>query len=241
MIHCPRAFFSVLMLISSTSSSALNCAEAKLDVEKTICNSHSLRSADDSLAVAYIAALQKSNNRKQLTESQRNWIADVRNACNTEQCLTGAYARRNKELINGAVGVRKTAFETEYFCWKNLTSETAPRVLEIQFYKRPDGSYENTAFVRKYDNIAPAKIGFQKTISALETSPNRPLEFTQFWREKVVNGRASAYEIVSQSFPRHIEYFPNGRSGKSVGYEPVGVSSDSSCFEEALAATRKPQ
>lgn len=148
------------------------------------------------------------------------------------------YAQRNKYLKNFATDERATGFPKEYFCWINSASETAPRVLEISFIKRPDGSYSNTAFVRKYDNISPAKIVFQKTLSTQEASLNRPLEFTHQWRESSPNERA-VYEVVSQNFPRHVNYFPSGKNGKSVGYEPIGVSSDSSCFKSAVAEARQ--
>jgi uncharacterized protein YecT (DUF1311 family) len=77
---------------------SFDCAKASSKIEKLICSDSGAADADSQLAVSYRTALSRSNDKPALKQAQRDWIAQVRNACNDTACLTQVTEARIQAL-----------------------------------------------------------------------------------------------------------------------------------------------
>lgn len=77
---------------------SFDCAKASSKVEKLICSDGNTANADSELADTYRAALSRSNDKPALKQAQRDWIAQVRNACGDTDCLTRVTEARVQAL-----------------------------------------------------------------------------------------------------------------------------------------------
>lgn len=75
-------------------SPAFDCGKAGTDVERMICSDPGLAAMDVQLASAVRAAA----NDAAITEAQKTWLHDVRDACADTNCLHTAYQQRLLEL-----------------------------------------------------------------------------------------------------------------------------------------------
>jgi uncharacterized protein len=97
------------LVVGSTASAAgFNCREASTKLEKKICSSPDLSSADEQMARLYKEALKKSNNRENLVASQKEWLRK-RKLAMTESALLDMYQDRILELspVSTTVGSLK--------------------------------------------------------------------------------------------------------------------------------------
>ncbi len=79
-------------------AAGFDCGKASTEVEKLICSDDELSKLDDGLNAAYLEALKRTDLKKQKIENQRQWLKNVRNACQNAQCIKTAYEIRLKEL-----------------------------------------------------------------------------------------------------------------------------------------------
>lgn len=77
---------------------SFDCAKASSKVEKLICSDGNTANTDSQLADTYRAALSRSNDKPALKQAQRDWIAQVRNACTDTECLTKVMEARIQTL-----------------------------------------------------------------------------------------------------------------------------------------------
>jgi uncharacterized protein YecT (DUF1311 family) len=79
---------------------AFDCGKADTDVERMICTDQSLGAMDVQMAKAVHAAV----NDAAISDAQKTWLHDVRDACTDLNCLHTAYQQRLLELgvSNGA-------------------------------------------------------------------------------------------------------------------------------------------
>ena len=90
--------FGMLFLLTTAQAASFDCGKAASEVEKIICSDDELSRLDESLNKAYLEALKRTDIKKQIIESQRQWLKNERNACQNAECLKNAYETRIKEL-----------------------------------------------------------------------------------------------------------------------------------------------
>jgi len=92
-----------LMLPISTQAASFDCAKASTRIEEMICSNSMISSLDDDLELAYLRALERSDNRSQVSSSLQQWLMDVRNPCPDAKCLLEAYVSQI-EILNAISG-----------------------------------------------------------------------------------------------------------------------------------------
>lgn len=104
----PNILALLALVLTATPAAAFDCAKASTVVEKAICASPDLKTADDALAAAYsqVKALTPEASQKMLARSQRRWIAERERNCPTSEtgldaCI-GAMTGERVKLFNGA-------------------------------------------------------------------------------------------------------------------------------------------
>ena len=95
-----------LLLPVASHAASFNCAKAKLDVEKLVCNTSQLSNLDDLLAVSFKKALATSAKPKTLKAEQEAWLTEERNNCSDVDCIKAAYTTRIAAL-NDAIANAK--------------------------------------------------------------------------------------------------------------------------------------
>jgi uncharacterized protein len=88
----------MLFLLTAAQAASFDCGKATSEVEKLICGDDELSRLDESLDVAYLAALGRSDGDEQMIKSQKQWLRNERNVCKNAECLRKAYEARIKEL-----------------------------------------------------------------------------------------------------------------------------------------------
>jgi uncharacterized protein len=94
-----------VFLLATAHAASFDCGKAASEVEKLICGNEELSRLDESLNKAYLKALERPDIRKQMIESQRQWLKNERNACKNAECLKKAYETRIKELGLSSYGI----------------------------------------------------------------------------------------------------------------------------------------
>jgi uncharacterized protein len=80
---------------------SVNCARATSAVNRMVCGSSELRSADRKLAADFEAtSLQAGIDAKQLAAGEAVWLQTVRNRCSTASCLLEAYRQRDAAILD---------------------------------------------------------------------------------------------------------------------------------------------
>jgi uncharacterized protein YecT (DUF1311 family) len=102
-ICAARSLLFALLLAWSVTASALDCGRATGTDEKLICSSRSLLNADEALNLLYTSAIQKAEQPASLRDAQRRWLVEERAACRDVDCLTAAYASRQKSLKSALI------------------------------------------------------------------------------------------------------------------------------------------
>jgi uncharacterized protein YecT (DUF1311 family) len=83
-----------LALLTTAQAASFDCNKVSSRIEKMICSSKELSKWDDDLGIVYKNLLDNTTDefqKKYLVSEQRNWIANIRNACRNEACLNEAY------------------------------------------------------------------------------------------------------------------------------------------------------
>lgn len=83
-----------------TPTPSFDCAKASSKIEKLICSDADLADLDMALGDAYSARIKASTegDKKALRESQKDWVKNVRNACQDVKCASDAYSDRLKVI-----------------------------------------------------------------------------------------------------------------------------------------------
>jgi len=90
---------SCLFLLTTAHATSFDCAKSNSNVELLICGNTELSKLDDELDKSYQQALASSKDKTSLTNEQRKWLRDVRNACLNVACLKSIYKSRISELL----------------------------------------------------------------------------------------------------------------------------------------------
>ncbi|WP_162600899.1 lysozyme inhibitor LprI family protein [Paraburkholderia sp. C35] len=111
-----RFFFSISLLLLSTSTIAKVCQQSNL-ADRTICDTESLQKADGTIThkVDVLLAAYSDSQRHSLVLGQLNWLTYRNEACMNDgvptnelvDCLTSVYRERDLELSEEAVVQRK--------------------------------------------------------------------------------------------------------------------------------------
>lgn len=93
---------SCLFLFTAAHAASFDCAKSASNTELLICGNTELSKLDDDLDKSYQQALASSKDKPSLTNEQRKWLRDVRNACLNVACLKSVYKLRISELRTGS-------------------------------------------------------------------------------------------------------------------------------------------
>lgn len=90
---------AIIMVASSIAIGAsFNCSKAGTSVEKTICASKTLSSLDEQLAKTYESVILLSDRPDVIKNHQKEWLRNIRDKCEDENCLKSAYEHRLAQL-----------------------------------------------------------------------------------------------------------------------------------------------
>lgn len=88
-------------IIPDSEAVSFDCTQAKSKVEKMICNEMdeknrpseglNLSYVDDQLELAYLRALERTDDRERVRQMQRHWLKEVRDLCQDRECVMDAY------------------------------------------------------------------------------------------------------------------------------------------------------
>ncbi len=105
-----KEFIIAKVIKAKTFKTSFNCANAKTDVEKSICGNSELAAMDLKLDSLYTAILSKlpKNRREKLKNEQKEWIKERDFNCNNSRlvadCLLEVYKKRIKLLTELSKG-----------------------------------------------------------------------------------------------------------------------------------------
>lgn len=78
---------------------SFDCEKALSSIEKMICSTPSLATADANMASAYKLAMLRTSNKTELKRSQIAWMKNTRNKCSDSVCVNQSYASRVGVLV----------------------------------------------------------------------------------------------------------------------------------------------
>jgi len=81
-----------------TFQPSFTCAKGNNEVESMICAESDLARLDVEMAGAYKAALARTNAPQDVKKSQAAWLTEIRDRCDTIQCIREAYTARLEQL-----------------------------------------------------------------------------------------------------------------------------------------------
>jgi uncharacterized protein len=90
--------FLLLIIAGNVNAASFDCKKATSEVEKIICNDGELSRLDDALNKVYLQALKRTDIKEQTIKSQKQWLKELRNACQDADSLKEAYETRIWEL-----------------------------------------------------------------------------------------------------------------------------------------------
>ena len=88
----------LIFFLQSELFAAVDCGNADLAVEKMICHSTRAEKSDREMSFAYRQALKRGVSPDLLLSTQRKWEDEIRNQCNTVDCLVEANSDRAYEI-----------------------------------------------------------------------------------------------------------------------------------------------
>jgi uncharacterized protein len=88
----------LIFFLQSELFAAVDCGNADLAVEKMICHSTRAEKSDREMSFAYRQALKRGVSPDLLLSTQRKWEDEIRNRCNTVDCLVEANSDRAYEI-----------------------------------------------------------------------------------------------------------------------------------------------
>lgn len=90
--------FAHIFLANSLHAASFDCAKKSTFIENAICSDQTISNLDEVLSSAYKNALNSAVDGTKIKLEQRTWLKEVRNKCQTSQCLEQAYQQRIKSL-----------------------------------------------------------------------------------------------------------------------------------------------
>lgn len=90
--------FIFLFFVASVQAASFDCVKSLSHIEKLICSDEALSTLDESLNEAYLKALKRTDIKTKAMKSQKQWLKNTRNICQSTECLKKAYETRIKEL-----------------------------------------------------------------------------------------------------------------------------------------------
>lgn len=125
---------TIALLLAACSTPCLagpsfDCERATYSVEFMICDNHVLSDLDEQIARSYELLLASTDSEIALRQGQRQWLSDIRNACQDVDCLEHAMTARLVQL-SSATGVDFVEAETQDEALPQLTSAESMPVAE---------------------------------------------------------------------------------------------------------------
>lgn len=90
--------FGWIALAIAAQAASFNCGKAATRVEGLICGNSEASRVDEDVQLAYLRALERTDDRQKVMQSQRNWLKNIRNVCTDTDCLYKVYVNREYEL-----------------------------------------------------------------------------------------------------------------------------------------------
>ena len=91
---------SACLIAINVNAASFDCRKATTLIEKYICSDQQLSDLDDLLMLAYKKAMSNSVSPEQVKAQQISWLKNVRNACQTPECLKQVYSDRINVLVS---------------------------------------------------------------------------------------------------------------------------------------------
>lgn len=88
----------LLMVAGNINAASFDCEKATSEVEKLICEDHTLSKVDEDLAALYAKTLKQAADPLLVKKQQSEWLRNSRDKCTNVSCLRDAYATRIKGL-----------------------------------------------------------------------------------------------------------------------------------------------
>ncbi|MGI9211146.1 MAG: lysozyme inhibitor LprI family protein [Methylococcaceae bacterium] len=91
--------FANIILTHTLQAASFDCAKKSTLIENVICSDQNISNLDEVLSSTYKKALNSAVDGTKIKLEQRTWLKEVRNKCQTSQCLEQAYQQRIKSLV----------------------------------------------------------------------------------------------------------------------------------------------
>jgi uncharacterized protein len=87
-----------LLLQGASAWAVTDCSKPKTKIDWLLCSNDRAALEEERMALSFREAMNRTENREALMHEQREWNANVRDACNDVPCLVKAYRERASEL-----------------------------------------------------------------------------------------------------------------------------------------------
>lgn len=134
-------------LMTMAQAASFDCAKAQTTIEKLICGDNELSKLDEALSNTYQQVIEKSADKPKAIKEQKQWLKEVRNACQDTSCLNSAYQKRIDEL---AVASEQAVSSIQ----RPVDSTTAQR-LPLTYSKDQQVCHEATVLLKKDKGCRP--------------------------------------------------------------------------------------
>ena len=88
----------IAWVASSPCAAITDCSKPKTKVDWMLCSNERAAVEEQRMALAFRAAMNRTEDRRKLLDEQKQWSDTVRDACNDVACLVKAFQERATEL-----------------------------------------------------------------------------------------------------------------------------------------------
>jgi uncharacterized protein YecT (DUF1311 family) len=86
------------LAVGLAQAASFDCRRAVSKIEKLICGDDDLSKLDEALSKTYQQALERSHDKQETTNEQRQWLKEVGNSCQDADCLKKKYQTKINKL-----------------------------------------------------------------------------------------------------------------------------------------------
>jgi len=119
-----------LIMLSIAQAASFDCSKSKTRIEKMICDSPDLRSLDAHLYEAYLSALRKGKNPNDIKIFQRQWLKEVRDRCQSIECLQSVYHKQTV-ILEAEIVYEMCGIDDLRYCSAERRNEMESRVGDL--------------------------------------------------------------------------------------------------------------
>lgn len=176
--------FGWLSLLNFTHAASFDCAKATTKIENLICSNAELSKLDEDLNSAYQKSLLRNDVKQNAITSQKQWLKNERNVCQSVECIKLAYETRIKELgLTSSFGI--------VFLRPTNSSTSTPSISSVSPVPKTAGQFEktlNTQSAQKKD----------VTETTLSSNSSGPIDSKEISKSMDLNTLPWKYDFVGQ-------------------------------------------